>query len=150
VDAFAIHPPTSPLPADPNAFAIPLHPSPPLDMDVFASPPPTSPPQNMDAFYGEFVGSSHFLCLMIVIDFWFTEVPDSTKLEIDISTAYIDFPLHHPISPPSSLTYIYGTESSVCDADDDEILSHHLLSPPAESPDVDEDEDTPVLSQTVQ
>jgi hypothetical protein len=88
---------------------------------------------------------------MIMIDFRFTEVPDSTKLEVDISTAYVDFLLDHLISPPSSLTYIYGTESSICDADDDEILSHHPLSPPPESPDVDDDdEDTPILFQAVQ
>jgi hypothetical protein len=148
-DPSAIHPPTSLPPANANAFAIPLHSSL-LDMDVFASPLPTSPLQKMDAFYGEFVGSLPFLCLVIMLDFRFTEVPDSAESEIDISTAYIDFPPDHPISPPSSLTYIYGTESSVHDADDDEILSHCPLSPPAKSPDVDEDEDTPVLSQTVQ
>jgi hypothetical protein len=87
---------------------------------------------------------------MIMIDFRFTEVPDSAESAVDISTAYVDFPPDHLISPPSSLTYIYDTESSICDPDDDEILSHRPLSPPPESPDVDDDEDTPILSQAVQ
>ena len=87
---------------------------------------------------------------MLVIDFRFTEVSDSTKSEVDISAAYIDCPPNDLTSPPSSPEYICGTESSVRDTDDDEVLLHCTMSHLAESPDVDEDEDTPVgLSHAV-
>ena len=124
-----------------EVFPIPLLTSlPPLDIDAFTIPLTSLLPQHMDVLPCHIY--FHYL-FMLMIDFQFTTISDSAKSEIDISAAYMDLPLDHLISPPSSPEYICGAGSSVQDTDDDKVLSHCMPSPLVDSY-VDEDEDTPV------